>query len=71
MVDSGASEYGLRPDAKQVFHGLGGAKRTAEAWWTVPIGIEGEHTTQEYFGIDGDMIGVTSRLCRNGQCQRS
>ena len=47
--------------AKANFQGLGGSRRVAKRRWILPIGIGGRHTTQAYYEIEGDMIGLTSR----------
>ena len=51
----------VRTLATQKFRGLGGAKREAAERWTLPIGIGGKHTVQQYYAIPGGMIGLTGR----------
>ena len=51
----------IKEDARMNFKGLGGARRESHRRWILPVGIAGKHTTQAYFEIEGDMIGLTSR----------
>ena len=59
------SHYGLRPiieEHKEVFHGLGGAKRVAERRWSFPAGIQHNHFITSFAEIEGSTVGLISRF---------